>query len=65
VGLSRLLPDVAGDHGDVKAVVQKFTQQFKLNRMPIYMWGISSGAGFAIKFPATMYIDGIVSGERV
>lgn len=45
--------------------MQKFTQQFKLNRMPIYMWGISSGAGFAIKFPATMYIDGIVSGERV
>jgi hypothetical protein len=36
---------------------------FKLSGKPKYMFGVSSGASFAIKFPMTMWVDGVVSGE--
>lgn len=48
---------------DVKNAINYFTKRFNLHRMPLYLWGISSGAGFAVKVPMAMPISGVVSGE--
>jgi hypothetical protein len=53
-----------GDQADAGAIVKAWTKRFKMDKKPKYMFGISSGAAFAIKFPGTMYIDGVVSGGR-
>lgn len=52
----------AGDHPDTKWALRTFTAQHGLRNKPIYMFGISSGASFAVKFPGTMAIQGLVSG---
>ncbi|PSC68342.1 heat shock 70 kDa 17 isoform A [Micractinium conductrix] len=49
------------DMADSAAVIRAFTRRFGLAKRPIYMFGVSSGAGFAIKFPRQMRIQGIVS----
>lgn len=48
----------------MRKAILDFTGRFNLRGKKIYMWGISSGAAFTIKFPATMWVDGLVSGER-
>ncbi|KAL4440448.1 hypothetical protein ABPG75_003449 [Micractinium tetrahymenae] len=49
------------DHPDTKWALQTFTAQHGLRRKPIYMFGVSSGASFAVKFPGTMAIQGVFS----
>ncbi|KAL4431781.1 hypothetical protein ABPG77_002997 [Micractinium sp. CCAP 211/92] len=49
------------DHPDTKWALQTFTAKLGLRGKPIYMFGVSSGASFAVKFPATMAIQGLVS----
>ncbi|PRW59841.1 hypothetical protein C2E21_1509 [Chlorella sorokiniana] len=49
------------DHPSSKQVVQAFTAKYGLANTPKYMFGISSGASFAVKFPGTMWVDGVIS----
>lgn len=49
------------DHPDTKWALLKFTAQQGLRNKPIYMFGVSSGASFAVKFPGTMTIQGLIS----
>ena len=54
----------ADDQPSAKKMIETFTRKFGLDRKPKYMFGISSGASFAVKFPGTMRIEGVISGER-
>ncbi|KAL4422147.1 hypothetical protein ABPG77_006836 [Micractinium sp. CCAP 211/92] len=49
------------DQPDAKAVIDRWSKRFKLTSKPKYMFGVSSGAAFAIKFPSVMQLQGIVS----
>ncbi|KAI3435834.1 hypothetical protein D9Q98_001892 [Chlorella vulgaris] len=51
----------SNDQASARDLIVRFTQDAGLTRRPKYMFGISSGASFAIKFPMTMYIEGVVS----
>jgi hypothetical protein len=53
----------ADDQVDAGVVVKAWLKRFGLSRKPKYIFGISSGASFAIKFPKTMYVEGVISGE--
>lgn len=52
----------ADDQPDARAVIERWTKRFKLASKPKYMFGVSSGAAFAIKFPKVMKLQGVVSG---
>ena len=39
-------------------------KKFGMQKRPKYIFGISSGASFAIKFPGAYDLDGVISGAR-
>lgn len=58
---ARPLPD---DHPSAKQVLDAWFAKYGLNKLPKYIFGISSGAAFAIKFPRTYPgLAGVVSGK--
>ena len=44
-------------------VVKAWTKKFGLANKAKFIFGVSSGASFAVKFPMTMWVDGVISGE--
>lgn len=44
-------------------MVNSFSKKYGLNKLPKYVFGISSGAAFAQNFPRTIPMQGVVSGE--
>jgi hypothetical protein len=45
-------------------VIDVFSRKFGLTKKPKYIFGISAGAAFAIKFPMTYPVNGVISGEQ-
>lgn len=53
----------ADDQPSAAQMVKYWAAKAGMSKKPMYMFGVSSGASFAIKFPGTMKIQGVVSGE--
>lgn len=54
----------ADDHPSAKQVLDAWFAKYGLSKLPKYIFGISSGAAFAVKFPRTYPgLAGVVSGE--
>jgi len=51
----------ANDQPSAAQTIQQWSRAVKLNKKPMYMFGVSSGASFAIKFPGVMRIQGVIS----
>lgn len=52
------------DHPSAKQVLDAWFAKYGLSKLPKYIFGISSGAAFAVKFPRTYPgLAGVVSGE--
>ncbi|KAL4458456.1 hypothetical protein ABPG75_013321 [Micractinium tetrahymenae] len=49
------------DQPSAAQLVKYWASKAGMTKKPMYMFGISSGASFAIKFPGTMKIQGVVS----
>lgn len=60
-----LLHRPADDHPSAKEVLEKWLKKYGLQNKPKYVFGISSGASFAVKFPKTMTVQGVISGETM
>ena len=43
-------------------VLDKWMKKYGMQKKPKYIFGISSGASFAIKFPGAYNLDGVISG---
>ena len=53
----------AGDQPEARAAIKDWSQQHGLDKKPMYMFGISAGASFVIKFPnREVPMAGLISG---
>lgn len=59
---SRPRPFFADDQPTAQQLITSWLIKTKLAAKPRYMFGVSSGAAFAIKFPRIMKMNGVVSG---
>ena len=54
---------LADDQPSSVDVLNKWMKKYGMQKKPKYIFGISSGASFAIKFPGAFKLDGVISGE--
>jgi hypothetical protein len=53
------------DKYGVKFVLETWTRNYKLDKLPIFAAGVSAGASFVLKLPKIVRLNGIVSGGWV